>query len=112
MWVNDKSIPFHPGQAVKAGADARTVAFYFGPTTNSDWVPNRIRYKLSGYDNGWREGNGQMSLTVRFYHKGGDQVSQKVFNVTGNSAGWNGSLKNSTSTHRRETVIVPRARHG
>lgn len=106
VWVNNKSIAIHPGQALKAGADAKTVAFYFEPGTNLDWTPNRIRYKLDGYENIWHEGDGQMNLTVRFYDKEG-QVNQKAFNVTGNSAGWNGSLKNSTLTHRRETVIVP-----
>ena len=106
--VNDKSLPIHAGQAVKAGANADTVAFSFGPITNSDWMPNRLRYKLDGYDSVWHEGGGEMNLTVRFFNKPGDLMGQKVFNVTGESAGWNGSLTKSSLTHRRETVTVPR----
>lgn len=48
-----------------------------------------------------------MNLTVRFYSKTEDQISQQSFNIAGESAGWNGSLKNSSLTHRRETVTVP-----
>jgi signal transduction histidine kinase len=105
--VNDKSLPIRTNQGLRVGADPGTVTFYFGPATNSDWMPNRLRYRLAGWDDAWHEGNGEMNLTVRFYDKTGDQVSQKVFNVMGNSAGWNGSLKNSSLTHRRETVTVP-----
>ncbi len=105
--VNDKSLPIHGNQELRTGADPGTVTFNFGPVTNSDWMPNRLRYRLEGWENNWHEGNGEMNLTVRFYNKTGDQVNQKVFNVTGDSAGWNGSLKNSSLTHRRETVTVP-----
>ena len=107
VLVNDRAVPIHPNESVKAGAAPETVAFYFNPVTNSDWMPNRLRYRLAGWDNAWQEGNAQMNLTARFYDKAGDQVSQKTFNVTGDSAGWNGSLKNSPLTHRRETVTVP-----
>ena len=105
--VDDKPLPMHANQGIRAGADPETMEFYFGPGTNSDWTPNRLRYRLAGWDNAWEEGNGEMNLTVRFYNRTVDQVSQKVFTVTGNSAGWNGSLKNSSLTHRRETLTVP-----
>jgi signal transduction histidine kinase len=108
VQVNDKVIPIRPNQALKLGANAGDVVFGFGPVANSDWMPNRLRYKLDGYDSAWHEGDGEMNFTVRFYNRTGDyQVSQKVFNVVGDSAGWNGSLKNSSMTHRRETVTVP-----
>ena len=105
--VNDKPLPVHTNQGIRAGANPQTVQFSFGSSANSDWVPGRLRYRLEGYDNAWHEGNGQMDLAVRFFNNVGDVVSLKVFNVTGNSAGWNGSLKNSSLTHRRETVTVP-----
>src|SRR5215469_8503150 len=107
VQANDRAIVMRAGQALKLGAHAENVVFRFGAATNSDWAPNRLRYKLDGYDNGWRESGGEMNFTVRFYNHTGDQVSQKVYNVTGDSAGWNGSLQNSTLTHRRETVTVP-----
>jgi signal transduction histidine kinase len=106
VQVNDKVIPVRLNQSLKLGAHAGDVVFRFG-AANSDRLPNRLRYKLDGYESAWREGGGEMSFTVRFYNRTGDQVSQKVFTVTGNSAGWNESLKNSTLTHRRETVTVP-----
>jgi signal transduction histidine kinase len=46
-------------------------------------------------------------LNIRFDNQAGDQVSQKIFNVHGDSAGWTGSLENSPLSHRRETLVVP-----
>ena len=107
VQVNDKVVAIRDGQALKLGAGAQDVVFRFGAAQNSDWSPNRLQYKLEGYDSGWRESGGEMNFTVRFYNRTGDQVSQKVYNVTGSSPGWNSSLQNSTLTHRRETVTVP-----
>ena len=88
VQVNDKSLPLHPGQSLRAGANPETVTFNFGPATNSDWMPNRLRYRLDGYDSAWHEGNGEMNLTVRFFDRAGDLVGHNMFNVSGNSAGW------------------------
>lgn len=107
VLVNDKPVPIHANQGLRAGADPKKVVFNFGPAANSDWVPNRLRYRLKGYETAWHEGDAVMNFTVRFYNKTGDQFNQKAFNITGQSAGWNGSLKNSSLTHRRETVTVP-----
>jgi signal transduction histidine kinase len=48
-----------------------------------------------------------MTLTVRFFNTTGDQITQNIFTITGESAGWNGSLKSSPLTHRREAITVP-----
>jgi signal transduction histidine kinase len=70
-------------------------------------MPTRLRYKLEGYDNSWHEGGGVMCLTVRFADDHGDQIGQTTFEATGESAGWSGSLTNSTLSHRRETLVTP-----
>ena len=48
-----------------------------------------------------------MGLTVRFYNDSGDQIGQNIYRINGESTGWTGSLKSSSLTHRRETLVVP-----
>jgi len=99
--------PLRRNGEVGLGSFPRNVIFHFEPDTNSGWAPIRLRYKLEGYETAWHEGNGEMYLAARFFDPKGDQVSQDAFKVVGESAGWNGSFKNSPLTHRRETVKVP-----
>ncbi len=98
---------WRPGGDLRLGARPGAVTFNFGPASNSNWAPIRLRYKLEGYDEAWREGQASMCLTVRFSDEHGDQISQRTFEVTGESAGWNGTLTNSTLSHRRETLVAP-----
>ncbi|MGH7952660.1 MAG: sensor histidine kinase [Limisphaerales bacterium] len=107
VLVDGKSV--YSGSAGKAnlGPFPKNISFNFGPGSNVNRVPIRLRYKLDGYDSAWRQGGGEMNLTVRFYNEAGDQVSQDIFTVSGDSAGWNGNLKSSQLTHRRETLVVP-----
>ena len=92
---------------VNIGSFAQNVMFRFGPATNSPKQPVRIRWKLEGVDGGWRDRSTFMTLTARFFNDAGNQVGQSIFPVAGESAGWNGSLKSSAMTHRRESVVVP-----
>jgi signal transduction histidine kinase len=92
---------------VNLGSFPENVDFYFDTITNPNETPIRIRYRLEGYDSSWQDNNGEMHLAVRFYNDTGDQISQKTFPVSGESAGWTGSLKTSQLTHRRETLVVP-----
>jgi signal transduction histidine kinase len=62
---------------------------------------------LEGYENVWHEAKSVMAVNVRFYNHSGDQISQNNYPVNGESTGWTGSLKSSSLTHRRETLIVP-----
>ncbi|HTL17864.1 MAG TPA: sensor histidine kinase [Patescibacteria group bacterium] len=66
-----------------------------------------MRYTLEGYETTWHEGAGQMGLTVRYADERGDQIAQTTFEASGESAGWNGTLTNSTLSHRRETLVAP-----
>ncbi|MDB6066746.1 MAG: Integral rane sensor signal transduction histidine kinase [Pedosphaera sp.] len=105
--VNGKAVPFRHDGSVSLGAFPQNIFFGFGPNTNATRAPVRIRYKLEGYDGDWHESGGEMFFTVRFYNDLGDQISQNIFKVNGDSAGWNGSLEDSPLSHRRESVVVP-----
>ena len=107
VTVNGKQEPFHQGQSLRLGSLPQNVSFDFGPDTNAAQAPFRIRYQLEGAETKWNGGMAFMYLAIRFYNEAGDQISQTNFNVVGDSAGWNGSLKTSPLVHRRETVIVP-----
>ncbi len=48
-----------------------------------------------------------MTFKIAFYDESLDIIDQKLFPVELDSTGWNGSLKTSTLTHRRESIVVP-----
>jgi len=105
--VAGKSAPLQQGDEVNLGAFPENIVIAF--KLNADHGPPhvRLRFKLQGYENDWHEGGPQMFLAVRFYNDTGDQVDQVSFTVRYESAGWSGSLRNSSLTHRREALTVP-----
>jgi signal transduction histidine kinase len=105
--VNGKMVPFLGKESVNVGSHPANVIFGFGAGTNGGRAPLRLRFMLDGYDNGWHESSSEMALTVRFYNDSGDQISQNVYGVNGESTGWTGSLRSSQQAHRRETLVVP-----
>jgi signal transduction histidine kinase len=105
--VDGKSVPLSHEGAVSLGPFPKNVVFRFGLSTNASRVPMRLRHILEGYDNSWHNGGDEMLLAVRFFNESKDQIGQSVYQVRGESAGWNGSLRNSPLTHRRETLDVP-----
>ncbi len=92
---------------VSLGAFPEHIAFYYGVNTDHLQTPIRIQTQLEGYDKDWRVGDGEMHLSVRFFNEAGDLLAEKLFPVSGSSAGWNGSLSGSPLTHRRESLLVP-----
>ncbi len=105
--VNGKSLSFQKKENVSLGSSAGSVSFSFGGGANTSQPPLRARYMLERYENTWHEARCEMALNVRFYNGSGDQISQNIYSVSGESTGWTGSLKTSLLTHRRETLIVP-----
>ena len=105
--VNGRSVPFRDKDNVNLGPSAQNVRFLFGWNTNDAKPPLRMRYLLEGYEDTWHEARSDMSLNVRFYNDAGDQINQTIYGVSGESTGWTGSLRTSSLTHRRETLVVP-----
>jgi signal transduction histidine kinase len=107
VLANGKAVAYEPGRELNLGAFPRNVTFVFGVASNATRVPMRVRCKLDGAENKWREGAGEMFVMVRFYNEAGDRVGQKAFRVRGDSTGWNSNVEGSTLTHRHETLTVP-----
>ena len=107
VTVRGKPVSVRKGGEVNLGAFPEDIAFHFGPIANSGPDPVRLRYKMEGFENTWHEGGGEMFLAVRFFNREEDQIYQTNFPIHRESAGWNGSLKSSPLTHRRETVVAP-----
>lgn len=107
VTVNGNPVQIRRNGSVDLGSSPKNIMFTFGPGTNSEQVPLRIRYRLEGYENDWHDYAGEMSLTIRFHNNVGDIIGGKTFGVNSESAGWNGSLITSTLIHRRETLVVP-----
>ncbi len=107
VTVSGKAKKWRAGRELRLAPSPQQVVFSFGPATNSSWAPKRLRYTLEGYETTWHEGVGQMGLTVRYADEHGDQIGQTIFEASGESAGWNGTIINSTLSHRRETLVAP-----
>jgi signal transduction histidine kinase len=107
VTVDGRPMTLHHGTEVNLGAFPKDINFEFGMNTNIRGAPIRIQSRLDGYENEWKISHGEMFLDLRFFNALGDQVSHTLFLVGGESAGWNGSLKTSPLTHRRETVVAP-----
>jgi len=107
VTVNGKPVSWRKNGDVSFGATPENISIAFAVRTNATRPPVRIRYRLDGYDSNWRDGSGDMYLTVRFYNAAGDQIALRNFRIEGESPGWNGSLEDSPLTHRRETVVAP-----
>jgi two-component sensor histidine kinase len=107
VTVNGNFVRLLRNGNLSLGSFPKNIVFGFGPGSNSMQAPLRIRHKLEGYDNNWQDENGVMFLSIRFFDDSGDLLSQKSWQVSGESAGWNGSLISSALTHRREMLTVP-----
>jgi len=105
--VDNRILSWQPDRELSLGTFPRNVVFHIGPPAGSSQKFMRLRTKLEGFDQKWQEGGGTMFVTIRFYTGSGDLVAEKLFEVHGESPGWNGTLETSTFTHRRETFTAP-----
>jgi signal transduction histidine kinase len=107
ITANGRSVPWRVGKKLNLSSTPKSLTFNFGPAHEDTHPSLRYRCQLEGYENTWHQGDGFMFLAVRFFNAAGDQIDQKNFQVTGESAGWDGKLKTAVLTHRRETLVVP-----
>lgn len=107
MLVDGKPFPAGP-TGFRVPAFSKSVSFRLGISAQEDPENcRRMRFKLEGVDESWRQINSEMCLIVRFADAAGDQVGQRLFQVDGRSPGWQGEPEKSSLTPRRETVRVP-----
>lgn len=107
LTVDGSQVPLRPGKKLLLARQPRTAVFQFGPGTNTVQEATRVRFKLDGVEENWREYPTEMRLGLRFLDSSGDQISQADFKVVGQSPGWTGNLETSEFIRRRETVVVP-----
>ena len=103
--VNGQSVSLSDKRRLRLNATPRNVSFGFGAATNTSVL--RLRYKLDGFDEDWREVPGDMSMAVRFTDGNLDQVGETTFRIIGKTEGWTGNLDTSPFVHRKESITVP-----
>jgi signal transduction histidine kinase len=119
MQVDGRPTPIDSSKPVSIASSARQILFAVGQAPDAGHT-HRIRYRLEGVEDRWREGPGEMFLAIRFLDATRDQLQLVTFKATGESPGWKlvsesadeESLQprahcEATLTHRREIVPVP-----
>jgi signal transduction histidine kinase len=67
----------------------------------------RVRFRLDGMDQDWKEGPGFMNLAVRFLDAKGEQIDEHAFRMDGNTAGWTGDMQRPQFVHRQGAFSAP-----
>lgn len=91
----------------KVPSHTRLLDFIVQEDANSAHPPLRFRYKLEGYDRGWRDAGGSMRFCLRFNDLRGNTISGEEFSASGESPGWTGKPETSSFIQRRESLEVP-----
>lgn len=79
----------------------------FGAAKTAARVPIRIRYRLEGWDEGWKDMPGAMWLVLRFLDERGRAISSASFQRYGESAGWHGEIPRSEFHTTTDFAVVP-----
>lgn len=107
LLIDGKPFPVSSGE-IRVPAFHRSVSFRLGKSAQENPEGcRRMRFKLAGLDEDWRQIASEMCVLVRFADAQGDQVGQRLFPVDGTSGGWRGTVESSTFTRRLEKVRVP-----
>ena len=105
-----------PGEPAAAGRDqkplqvpstARSLRFQFAAGDATEPPAVRLRYKLEGYDEAWREPSPRMRVLVLFSAEGGGLVGSQEFYLEGETPQWRGELKDALFVPRQGQVVVP-----
>jgi signal transduction histidine kinase len=93
---------------LRLSSSARTIQFDFTESDASGKPTARLRYKLEGHDDSWRDLPVLMRVMVRF--RGGDHRplgGGAEFDLGGESPGWRGAAETSEFHPQRKQVVVP-----
>lgn len=93
--------------ALKISSTARSIIFYFTESDRDGRPTARLRYKLEGYDKGWRDRGSPMRMIIQFRDHDNINVGAEIFKLQGETPGWRGTIQDSDFQIRRETVVAP-----
>lgn len=79
----------------------------FGAMETAAKKPIRIRYRLEGWDERWRDMEGMMWLVLRFLDERGGAISSASFIRQGESAGWRGEVARSAFHATTDFAVAP-----
>jgi signal transduction histidine kinase len=86
-----------------AHAPLNTSSIQFQVTPSSQ----RVRYRLEGVDEDWKERSEPMRFSVRFIDKDGDRILHHDFAAVQSTPGWAGSNAPDSFVARKEVLPVP-----
>ncbi len=79
----------------------------FGAVTTAAKQPIRIRYRLEGWDERWKDMPGAMWLVLRFLDESGRAISSASFQRYGESVGWRGEVARSEFHATADFAVAP-----
>ncbi len=79
----------------------------FGAVATAAKKPIRIRYRLEGWDERWRDMEGMMWLMIRFLDERGRAISSASFIRQGESVGWRGDVARSEFHATADFAVAP-----
>lgn len=79
----------------------------FGAVPTAAKKPIRIRYRLEGWDERWKDMEGMMWLVLRFLDESGSAISSASFIRQGESVGWRGEVARSEFHATADFAVAP-----
>lgn len=92
---------------LRISSAARSVRFQFTAGDVAERPAVRLRYKLEGYDETWRDLPTRMRMLVLFYDRDGQGVGSHEFYLEGETPGWRAQVEDAQFVPRREQCPVP-----
>jgi signal transduction histidine kinase len=107
ITIESKRLTIPANGKITLPAHNNDVGFHFGPVPSGSNAPIRFRCQLDGFETDWHERTERMRFLIRFTDAKQEQISETVFAVQGESAGWTGDFGDSIFIQRKEKLTVP-----
>lgn len=89
---------------------AQSLEFQFSENDEKGRITTRLRYRLEGYDQSWRDLPFETGakISIQFTDSGDKIVGTKDFKLEGETPGWRGSLEDSDFLDARHIFTTPK----
>lgn len=104
---SDRANAFHRYAPLRLPVGAQALDFRIAPSPAVAENPPRMRYRLEGWDEDWRDVEGTMFLSIRFIDAQGRRISSAAAPRSGQSRGWTGFPQTAVFHTSRDTIVPP-----